>query len=82
MSNSNPSAENYVAAGLEQAQGGHLEEDYVVLLDDLHSIPLASHPGDQKLFTLSMAGFYLFIFKLSVHFCRLHEHVDRRSEVM
>lgn len=61
-------------------EGGPLEQDYVALLDDLHSMPLASHKDGQKLFTLSMAAFYLFAFKLSVHFCRLHENVDRRPE--
>jgi hypothetical protein len=57
---------------------GLLDEDHVVLLDDLHSMPLEVHrQASEKLFTLSMAGFYLFVFKLSVHFCRLHENVDR-----
>jgi hypothetical protein len=57
---------------------GLLEEDHVALLDDLHSMPVEVHRKDaQKLFTLSMAGFYLFVFKLSVHFCRLHEDLDR-----
>jgi hypothetical protein len=56
---------------------GVLEEEYVALLDDVHSMPLHALQPD-KVFTLSMAGFYLFIFKLSVHFCRLHEQVDRR----
>lgn len=57
---------------------GLLDEDHVALLDDLHSIPVEVHrQAAEKLFTLSMAGFYLFVFKLSVHFCRLHEDVDR-----
>lgn len=57
---------------------GLLDEDYVALLDDLHSMPIEVHDeAAEKLFTLSMAGFYLFAFKLSVHFCRLHEDVDR-----
>lgn len=55
----------------------HLSEEYVALLDDLHSMPVANHIKNEKLFTLSMAGFYLFVFKLSVHFCRLYENVDR-----
>ena len=58
--------------------GAQLNEDYVAFLDDLHSIPteyLLSKKN--KLFTLSMAGFYLFAFKLSVHFCRLQENIDR-----
>lgn len=59
--------------------GGALEEDHVVLLDDIHSLPIVNHDPtvNEKLFTLSMAGFYLFIFKLSIHFCRLHEDLDR-----
>ncbi len=56
---------------------GPLSEEYVALLSDLHSMPATAHKQDEKLFTLSMAGFYLFIFKLSVHFCRLHEKVVR-----
>lgn len=57
---------------------GHLDEEYVALLDDLHSMPLnlIKEPSE-KLFTLTMAGFYLFIFKLSVHFCRMHENINR-----
>ena len=58
--------------------GGQLEHDHVVLLDDIHSMPVSAHTGGKKLFTLSMAGFYLFAFKISVHFCRLQENVDRR----
>ena len=62
--------------------GEALEEDYVALFDDLHSMPVTAYEKGRKLFTLSMAGFYLFAFKLSVHFCRLHERVDRRSQVV
>lgn len=57
--------------------GGGLTEDSVINLDDLHSMPAQLCGDTPKLFTLSMAGFYLFAFKLSVHFCRLHENVDR-----
>ena len=58
---------------------GLLDEDHVALLDDLHSMPVDvfHQQAAEKVFTLSMAGFYLFVFKLSVHFCRLHENVDR-----
>jgi hypothetical protein len=60
---------------------GPLDEEYVALLEDLHSMPIAAHQlAAGKLFTLSMVGFYLFVFKLSVHFCRLHENVDRSSQ--
>ena len=57
--------------------GTQLEEDSVAFLDDLHSIHIDQLFG-KKLFTLSMAGFYLFCYKLSVHFCRLQENVDCR----
>lgn len=57
---------------------GPLEEEHVALLDDLHSMPVEAHrPTAEKLFTLSPVGFYLFVFKLSVHFCRLQENIDR-----
>ena len=59
---------------------GTLHDEHVALLDDLHTIPARAF-GDirtrEKLFTLSMFGFYLFLFKLSVHFCRFHEEVAR-----
>lgn len=59
---------------------GLLDGDHVVLLDDLHSMPVEVLQIEaEKLFTLSMAAFYLFVFKLSVHFCRLHENVDRTA---
>jgi hypothetical protein len=59
-----------------------LEEEYLALLDDTHSIPSSLLPKvTEKLFTMTMAGFYVFLFKLSIHFCRLHEKVDRRLAV-
>jgi hypothetical protein len=60
---------------------GPLAEEYVALLDDVHSMPATAHEKKAKIFTLSQAGFYLFVFKLSVHFCRFQENVDRRSPV-
>lgn len=60
--------------------GGVLDEDYITYLGDMHSIPLQyfqDHCEKEKIFTLSMVGFYLFVFKLSVHFCRFHENVSR-----
>ena len=55
-----------------------LEEEYVVLLDDIHSLPAAlMKETGKKIYTLSMAAFYMFTFKLSIHFCRLQENVDR-----
>ncbi len=58
----------------------YLEDDHIALLNDLHTIPLSALEKvdkNSKLFTLSQVGFYLFIFKLSVHFCRFHENVER-----
>ncbi|MEY3786919.1 MAG: hypothetical protein RLZ75_1126 [Pseudomonadota bacterium] len=61
-------------------KGGKLEEEYVALLNDIHSIPykkLIDEKDQSKLFTLNQIGFYIFLFKLSVHFCRFHENIDR-----
>jgi len=63
-------------------KGADLEDDFVALLDDLHTVPLQaflSRPDRKKLFTLGQVGFYLFLLKLSVHFCRFHEEVARQS---
>ena len=59
-----------------EALGG----ECIALLDDLHTIPaqaLQIGCNCRKLFTLSMAGFYLFLLKISVHFCRFHEGLPR-----
>lgn len=64
--------------------GGSITEDYVVRLDDAHSMPAAAHFSDgnrEKLFTLSNTGFYMFVLKLSVHFCRFQEKVNRKAGV-
>jgi len=63
--------------------GGRLDGEYIAVLDDIHSLPysaFATRGGREKLFTLSQVGFYLFLFKLSVHFCRFHENVPRFDE--
>ena len=60
--------------------GGPLEEAHVVRLDEVHSMPVGAFfkPKEpEKLFTLSNTGFYMFVLKLSVHFCRLHEKINR-----
>ncbi|WP_411728708.1 hypothetical protein [Methyloglobulus sp.] len=60
--------------------GDGLDKDHIVLLDDIHTIPAKAFEQEtekSKQFTLSLFGFYLFVFKLSVHFCRLHEGVNR-----
>lgn len=62
--------------------GASITEDTVAYLDDVHTMPQTAFAADNersKLATLSDAGFYLFLFKLSVHFCRMHEDVDRSA---
>ncbi len=60
-------------------KGGGLGTDHIAILDDLHSIPSDYYLSKkcEKLFTLSMMGFYLLTMKLSIHFCRMHENVIR-----
>ncbi|CAN2041872.1 conserved hypothetical protein [Candidatus Magnetomoraceae bacterium gMMP-15] len=64
-------------------KGGNLESEHIAVLDDLHTLP-ANHFYKQsekkKQFTLSQAEFYLFLLKLSIHFCRFHENVFRDYE--
>lgn len=58
---------------------GDLEES-IILLDNLHSLPVRyfqEKTSRKKVFTLSQIGFYLFLFKLSIHFCRFHENLQR-----
>ena len=60
--------------------GGPLREEYVVRFDEIHSMPVTAHTKSsdrEKLFTLSNTGFYMLVLKLSVHFCRLQEKVNR-----
>jgi len=62
------------------AKGGGLDDEFIALLDDVHTMPSAYSPAkkqENKLFTLSQAGFYLFLFKISVHFCRFQEGIHR-----
>lgn len=62
---------------LPQAAG--LNGEAIIILDDLHSVPSdnINPENSEKIFTLSMVGFYIFLFKLSIHFCRMHEKVQR-----
>ena len=60
--------------------GGPLADDHIVRLDDAHSMPVAANSAAtdrEKLFTLSNTGFYMLVLKLSIHFCRLQEKVNR-----
>lgn len=58
------------------------DEEWIAKLDDLRSIPaklLSQSDSGNKEFTLSMFGFYLFVFKISIHFCRFHEDIIRED---
>ncbi|MCY4149577.1 MAG: hypothetical protein OXF73_09590 [Gammaproteobacteria bacterium] len=60
--------------------GNGLNEDYIVRFDEAYSMPAQVYSNiekKRKLFTLNQVGFYMLIVKLSIHFCRLHENVDR-----
>jgi hypothetical protein len=60
--------------------GGGLTSEHIVLLEDIHTMPAKIYEEERataKIFTLSQAGFYLFILKLSIHFCRFHENLTR-----
>ena len=64
-------------------QGAGLDDESVALLDDIHSVPLMrffEQEGRTKLFTLHNVGFYLFLLKLSIHFCRFHEELAREDQ--
>ncbi len=64
-------------------KGGSLESDYIAVFDDLHTLPAKyfyMKSERKKQFTLSQSGFYLFLLKLSIHFCRFHENVFRDHE--
>ncbi len=66
---------------LPDAIGG-LGDEYVVVLDNIHTIPahvIKIGAENVKGFTLNNLGFYMFIFKLSINFCRLRENVLRAA---
>jgi len=54
-------------------------EDSIILLDDIHAHPLQDFLGRQRrsLFTLNQYAFYIFLLKLSIHFSRFREGIDR-----
>ena len=61
-------------------QGGGLDAESFVFLDRIISMPISEIPKDickARLFTLSNYGHYLLLVKLSVHFTRLTDPLDR-----
>ena len=66
-------------------KGCELKRESIVFLDRLNNGPLKSiceeNIADIKLFTLSDYGFYFFIIKLSIHFTRIREGIERPFSV-
>lgn len=58
-----------------------LNDEAVVMLGDIHAHPLQHFLGTERsrLFRLSQYGFYVLLFKLSIHFTRFGEGVSRFS---
>lgn len=71
----------YVSHIFYLPKGGRLENDSIVFFDRLNNCPSDSISScdlpTRRIFTLSDYGFYLFLFKLSVHFTRIREGVCR-----
>ncbi|MDH0745774.1 hypothetical protein N5D61_05400 [Pseudomonas sp. GD03842] len=60
--------------------GQGMDQDGVALLDRTTSIPYKAFDGHlekAKLTSLTQVGHYLLSFKLSIHFCRMHEAIAR-----
>lgn len=64
-------------------KGGNLENDSMIFFDRINNYPSDSITGQElparRIFTLSDYGFYLFLFKLSVHFTRIRDGVSRST---
>ncbi len=64
-------------------KGGKLDYEGIVFFDHAISIPLEKEivykSCENRLFTFSNFGFYLFLLKLSIHFTRIQERVDRST---
>jgi hypothetical protein len=56
-------------------------EESIILLDDIHAHPLQDFLEHQRqsIFTLNQYAFYLFLIKLSIHFSRFREDIQRFS---
>ena len=63
-------------------KGARLQQDSIVFLDRLNNCPVESLSAEKikerKIFTLSDYGFYLFLIKLSIHFTRVREELERK----
>jgi len=73
----------YVSHVFYLPKGGKLENDSIIFFDRLNNYPSDAIKGQElpnrRIFTLSDFGFYLFLFKLSVHFTRIRDGVSRST---
>jgi hypothetical protein len=64
-------------------EGGNLEDDSIIFLDRILSSSSRTLPRDEvtdkRLFTLSDFGGWLLTLKISIHFCRIRDRVDRNA---
>ena len=63
-------------------KSGTLDDEYVVFFDNVQSQLPTTFIGNtrkQRIFSLNQAGFWYFLLKLSIHFCRANEGVVRGS---
>jgi hypothetical protein len=75
----------YISAIFYLPKAANLPDECIVLLDqvnncDITHLDLDRNPNnvkEKRLFSLSNYGFYLFLFKLSIHFTRIREAVER-----
>ncbi len=62
-------------------KGGQLPEDCIALLDNINNCKISFVKNEEvpgrRLFSLSNYGFYVLLFKLSIHFTRIRETVER-----
>jgi len=51
----------------------------IVVLDNIHTHPRDAflETNNSKIFTLNQLAFYVFLMKLSIHFCRFNEGISR-----
>jgi len=55
-----------------------LDKEYIALMDHVGSCPISHLDNTKtKLFSLSNYGFYMFLLKLSIHFTRVKDGIDR-----
>ena len=75
----------YVTQMLFLPQGSGLTYDAIAFFDQAISLPLSKDLVDnfccKRLFSLSNFGFYLLLLKISIHFTRIKEKLDRNEGI-